>query len=71
MNSPIRLTSVDPSKKRQRFYELRREQDLFNQLVLVRTYGRIGKPGRVLSRVYADVPSLQKGSPHEREKIVR
>jgi predicted DNA-binding WGR domain protein len=60
IKSGIRLTRVDPEKNRARFYELRCEQDLFNQLVLVRTFGRIGKPGRVFSRAYPDEASLQK-----------
>jgi predicted DNA-binding WGR domain protein len=58
---------VDPEKNRSRFYELRWEHNLFDQLVLVRTFGRIGKPGRVFSRAYPDEPTMQK----DVERLIR
>jgi predicted DNA-binding WGR domain protein len=64
---PIRLTNVDQSRNRQRFYELHFQQDLFNQLTLVRTFGRIGMAGRVFSRAYPDEASLRK----EVERLIR
>jgi hypothetical protein len=39
---------------------LRPEQGLFNQLVLVRTYGRLGKAERVFSTAYSDELTMQK-----------
>jgi predicted DNA-binding WGR domain protein len=64
---PVRLTCVAPATNRFRFYELRWEQDLFHQLVLVRIFGRIGRPGRIFSQAYPDEASLQK----EAERLIR
>jgi len=42
----IRMISIDPTKNRRRFYELRTQHDLFGDPIVTRTYGRIGTPGR-------------------------
>ena len=42
-----RLQSIDPARNRRRFYAMSVQRDLFGDWVLVREWGRIGRPGRV------------------------
>jgi len=55
----IRLASVDTAQNRRRFYELRWEPTLFDQHTLVRTYGRLGTPGRSVTLPYSDRANAQ------------
>lgn len=38
---------IDPAKNRRRFYRLSVERDLFGAVIMVREWGRIGRPGRI------------------------
>jgi predicted DNA-binding WGR domain protein len=53
--SAVQLRRLDPAKNMARFYLPDVQQDLFGQWWLVREFGRIGSPGRVMQRPY---PSL-------------
>ena len=50
---------VDPAQDMARFYLLDVQQDLFGQWWLVREFGRIGSPGRVMQKPY---PSLDEAA---------
>ena len=50
----VRLTSVDPTTNRARFYVLAWRPTLWGGVALVRTWGRLGRPGRSRATVYAD-----------------
>jgi predicted DNA-binding WGR domain protein len=43
---PITLRRIDPAKNMARFYSLEVERDLFERVVLVRRWGRIGTAGK-------------------------
>jgi predicted DNA-binding WGR domain protein len=45
--SSVTLKRVNPAINMRRFYSLSVERDLLGQTVLVKAWGRIGKPGRV------------------------
>ena len=47
------LCRVDQAKRMSRFYVLAIEPTLFGGYALVREYGRIGRGGRVISKLYA------------------
>jgi len=59
---------VDPAQDMARFYLLDVQQDLFGQWWLVREFGRIGSPGRVMQKPYRTVGSTfgidPSGMPH-------
>ena len=44
--SPVGLRRIDPARNMARFYSLDVERDLFNRVVLVRRWGRIGTAGK-------------------------
>ncbi|MEY3775512.1 MAG: hypothetical protein RLZZ129_2292 [Verrucomicrobiota bacterium] len=48
----ICLSRVDPARRMARFYVLAIEPTLFGGYALVREYGRIGRGGRVVSKLY-------------------
>jgi predicted DNA-binding WGR domain protein len=50
----IRFVSVDPAKRRFRFYELRLQGTLWGGVALVRAWGRLGTPGRARATEYPD-----------------
>lgn len=50
--SLVYLTRVDPSRNMARFYALSVQPTLFGEWALVREWGRIGSPGRVLSQAF-------------------
>lgn len=50
----VRFVSVDPAKRRFRFYELRLQATLWGGVALVRVWGRAGTPGRSRVREYPD-----------------
>lgn len=47
------LCRVDQARRMARFYVLAIEPTLFGGYALVREYGRIGRGGRVMSKLYA------------------
>jgi predicted DNA-binding WGR domain protein len=49
-----RFVSVDPTKRRFRFYELRWQPTLWGGVALVRAWGRLGTPGRWHAGEYPD-----------------
>ena len=55
----VRLTSVDPATNRARVYALAWQPGLWGGVALVRTWGRLHRPGRSLATFYADRPSAQ------------
>jgi predicted DNA-binding WGR domain protein len=50
----VRFVSVDPAKRRFRFYELRLQATLWGGVALVRGWGRLGTPGRTRAAEYPD-----------------
>lgn len=48
------LKRVNPAINMRRFYSLSVEKDLLGETVLVKAWGRIGKPGRVALEPYPD-----------------
>ena len=57
--SVARFVSVDPTKNRSRFYELRLQETLWGGVALVRGWGRLGTPGRWRAREYPDRAAAQ------------
>jgi predicted DNA-binding WGR domain protein len=57
--SAARFVSVDPAKRRARFYELRLLPTLWGGVALVRAWGRLGTPGRWRAREYPDRAAAQ------------
>ena len=55
----VSLTSVDPARNRARFYLLAWQPGLWGGGALVRTWGRIGAPGRSVAAVYDDREAAQ------------
>jgi predicted DNA-binding WGR domain protein len=47
-HEPIRLEKCVPEKNQQRFYLLRLAPTLFGEWSLIREWGRIGQPGRIV-----------------------
>jgi predicted DNA-binding WGR domain protein len=54
-----RFVSVDPAKRRFRFYELRWQPTLWGGVALVRAWGRLGAPGRWHAGKYPDRDAAQ------------
>ncbi len=52
--TPIRLTRIDPAKNMARFYALELQPTLFGPVAVVRSWGRIGQPGRIRSDFFDD-----------------
>lgn len=50
----ITLRRINPARNERRFYALSVERDLLGATVLVKAWGRIGKPGRVALEPYPD-----------------
>ena len=50
--SSVTLKRVNPARNEKRFYALSVERDLLGETVLVKAWGRIGKPGRVALEPY-------------------
>jgi predicted DNA-binding WGR domain protein len=48
-----RFICVDPTKNRRRFYALTWQAGLWGEATLVRTWGRLGRRGRSLTKAYA------------------
>jgi predicted DNA-binding WGR domain protein len=57
--SAARFVSVDPTKHRSRFYELRLQETLWGGVALVRAWGRLGTPGRWRATEYLDRAAAQ------------
>ena len=55
----VRLLSLDPARNRYRFYSLTWQPCLWGGGALVRAWGRLGTPGRSLTRFYPDRPSAE------------
>ena len=51
---PVLLHRIDPSRNMARFYRLSIEPNLFGGVSLVRTWGRIGREGRMKTEIAAD-----------------
>lgn len=52
---PLRLERIDPSRNMKRWYALRLEPSLFpGDWIVARSWGRIGRPGRLRLDLYAD-----------------
>jgi predicted DNA-binding WGR domain protein len=56
----VRFASIDPSRNRYRFYTLTWQPGLWNEVSLVRNWGRIGRRGRSCSHLYDDQGAGQK-----------
>jgi len=54
-----RFVSVDPTKNRSRFYELRLQETLWGGVALVRGWGRLGAPGRWAATEFPDRAAAQ------------
>jgi predicted DNA-binding WGR domain protein len=65
--SAARFVSVDATKNRSRFYELRLQATLWGGVALVRAWGRLGTLGRTAVSSYPD-PSTARA---EAERLVR
>ncbi len=68
----MNLRRVDPARNMRRFYSLDVERDLFDRVVLVRRWGRIGTAGKVRLDEYpgeGDALAAMQGL--ERRKIRR
>ena len=50
--SAVQLRRIDPAANVRRFYVLQVQPDLFGGFALVREWGRIGQPGRVVTAPY-------------------
>lgn len=50
--STVQLHRVDPDRNMARFYTMMVQPSLFGEWCLVREWGRIGSPGRVVSTPY-------------------
>ena len=50
----VRLVCVDPATNRYRAYALTWQRWLWGEVALVRTWGRLDRPGRSRATVYAD-----------------
>jgi predicted DNA-binding WGR domain protein len=50
----IRFASIDPTRNRFRFYTLTWQPGLWDEVSLVRSWGRIGKRGRSCSHIFND-----------------
>ena len=50
----VRLACVDPATNRYRAYALTWRRGLWGEVTLVRTWGRLDRPGRSQATVYAD-----------------
>ena len=55
----VRLVCVDPAANRYRAYALTWRRGLWDEVALVRTWGRLDRPGRSRATVYADRTSAQ------------
>ena len=55
----VRLVSVDPERNRARFYTLTWQPALWGGGAIVRTWGRLGGPGRAMTAFYPDRASAQ------------
>ncbi len=49
MTGPVTLLAEDPASGRRRYYKLFIAPSLFGEWLLVREWGRIGSPGRVMN----------------------
>jgi predicted DNA-binding WGR domain protein len=49
MTGPVTLLAQDPASGRRRYYKLFIAPSLFGEWLLVREWGRIGSPGRVMN----------------------
>ncbi|MEO8616022.1 MAG: WGR domain-containing protein [Luteolibacter sp.] len=56
---PISLRRCDPSRNMARFYELALQPTLFNEIALVRIWGRIGTHGRSKCETFADAMTAE------------
>ena len=64
----IRFESSDPQQNRLRFYDLRWQPTLFGEGALVRSWGRLGQPGRTRVTVY---PGRDDAQPEVRQVLRR
>ena len=55
----VRLASIDPSTNRHRSYALAWQPTLWGEVTLVRTWGRLHRPGRSRATVDADRASAR------------
>jgi predicted DNA-binding WGR domain protein len=55
----MRLYRIDPGRNMARFYELAVERDLFGKVVVVRAWGRIGRPGSIRLDEHPDEAQAQ------------
>ena len=55
----VRFVSVDPERNRARFYTLTWQPALWGGGAIVRTWGRLGGPGRAMTAFYPDRASAQ------------
>jgi predicted DNA-binding WGR domain protein len=57
--SAVVLYRVDPSRNMRRFYRLDVQPDLFGLWLLIREWGRIGRPGRTRIVSFATIDAAQ------------
>lgn len=50
----LHLRRIDPAANMARFYQMVVQRDLFGGATLIREWGRIGSPGRVVSQHFPD-----------------
>lgn len=53
--STVQLRRMDPARNMARFYSMHVRQTLFGCWELVREFGRIGSPGRVMVQTFASL----------------
>ena len=68
----VYLRRIDQARNMRRFYVLGIERDLFGGACLVVEYGRIGRPGRMLSRAFpSETDATAQLDRQRRQKIRR
>jgi predicted DNA-binding WGR domain protein len=65
----VTLHRIDPTRNMSRFYRLDLQPDLFGAWVVVREWGRIGRPGRLRLDPYPTEPEA--ASRMQRQRAVK
>lgn len=61
MSQTIDLARIRPEKNERRFYSIQIGRSLFDEIVLIRIWGRIGRPGRLRTEFFPDLEAAHIG----------